>query len=53
MPMQDWYAPSLLSSKEAGVRHWKREDIASLLRTGVSPSASYLQSLPEVLDYAT
>ena len=53
MLMQDWYALSLLSSKEAGVRHWKREDIASLLRTGVSPSASALGPMAEVVALST
>ena len=53
MPMQDWYAPSLLSSKEAGVMHWKREDIVALLHTGVSPSASALGPMAEVVALST
>ncbi len=53
MPMQDWYAPSLLSASEAGVMHWKREDIVALLRTGVSPSASALGPMAEVVALST
>jgi mono/diheme cytochrome c family protein len=30
----DWYAPSLLSPREAGVQSWSEADIIKLLRTG-------------------
>ena len=36
IPMQNWYAPSLTSNKEAGLGDWSIEDIVDLLRTGVS-----------------
>jgi mono/diheme cytochrome c family protein len=36
IPMQNWYAPSLTSNKEAGLGDWSIEDIASLLRDGIS-----------------
>jgi mono/diheme cytochrome c family protein len=36
IPIQDWYAPSLTSSREAGLGQWDIEDVVSLLRTGVS-----------------
>jgi mono/diheme cytochrome c family protein len=36
IPMQEWYAPSLTSNKEAGLGDWSIKDITDLLRTGVS-----------------
>ena len=34
--MQNWYAPSLTSNKEAGLGDWSIEDISNLLRGGIS-----------------
>ena len=36
IPMQNWYAPSLTSNKEAGLGDWSIEDITDLLKKGVS-----------------
>lgn len=36
IPLQDWYAPSLTSSREAGLGQWATEDVVALLRTGIS-----------------
>ena len=36
IPMQNWYAPSLTSNKEAGLGDWSIDDIAGLLRDGIS-----------------
>jgi mono/diheme cytochrome c family protein len=36
IPLQNWYAPSLTSSKEGGLGAWSIDDISSLLRTGIS-----------------
>ena len=36
IPMQNWYAPSLTSNKEAGLGEWSLEDISGLLKHGVS-----------------
>jgi mono/diheme cytochrome c family protein len=36
IPMQDWYAPSLTSDKEAGLGDWSLKDIADLLKKGIS-----------------
>jgi len=36
IPMQNWYAPSLTSNKEAGLGDWSIEDISNLLRGGIS-----------------
>ncbi len=36
IPLQNWYAPSLTSNKEAGLGDWSIEDIVGLLHAGVS-----------------
>ena len=36
IPMQNWYAPSLTSNREAGLGDWSIKDITDLLQTGVS-----------------
>lgn len=36
IPLQDWYAPSLTSNREAGLGQWDVADVVALLRTGVS-----------------
>lgn len=36
IPMQNWYAPSLTSNKEAGLGEWSIEDISDLLQKGIS-----------------
>ena len=53
MPMQDWYAPSLLLAAEAGVAHWPREQVVALLKTGVSASASVAGPMAEVVAKST
>ncbi len=36
IPVQNWYAPSLTSSRETGLGDWEIAEIVDLLRTGVS-----------------
>ncbi len=48
IPMQDWYAPSLTSNKEAGLGEWTIEDIADLLRTGISKHGAVYGPMAEV-----
>src|SRR4030095_4175255 len=36
IPLQDWYAPSLTSNREAGLGQWPVEEVVALLRTGIS-----------------
>jgi len=36
IPLQNWYAPSLNSSRETGLGDWDAKDVVDLLRTGVS-----------------
>lgn len=53
MPLQDWYAPSLRSSLEAGVADWAVPDIVALLQTGVSPHGSSSGPMTEVVQGST
>ncbi|WP_370654652.1 cytochrome c [Rhodoferax sp.] len=53
IPMQNWYAPSLMSSLEAGVADWSPQDIAALLKTGVSPRGSAAGPMAEVVRNST
>lgn len=49
IPMQNWYAPSLTSNKEAGLGEWSVDEIGSLLRTGVSPRGAVYGPMAEVV----
>lgn len=49
IPIQNWYAPSLTSPHEAGVGDWSEQDIARLLKDGVSPRASVNGPMTEVV----
>jgi mono/diheme cytochrome c family protein len=53
MPMQDWYAPSLMARDQAGVMHWPRADVVALLKTGVAPNASMAGPMAEVVAKST
>jgi mono/diheme cytochrome c family protein len=53
MPMQDWYAPSLMDRSQAGVMHWPAQDVVSLLKTGVAPNASMAGPMAEVVSKST
>ncbi len=48
IPMQNWYAPSLTSNKEAGLGEWSIEEITSLLRSGVSHRGAVYGPMAEV-----
>ncbi|SDV50523.1 c-type cytochrome [Chitinasiproducens palmae] len=49
IPMQDWYAPSLTSNREAGLGEWSLKDIADLLQTGVSQRGAVYGPMSEVV----
>ena len=46
--MQNWYAPSLTSNKEAGLGEWSIEEIVDLLRNGVSQRGAVYGPMAEV-----
>jgi mono/diheme cytochrome c family protein len=49
IPMQNWYAPSLTSNKEAGLGDWSIKDITDLLKTGVSLRGAVYGPMAEVV----
>ena len=53
MPAQGWYAPSLVSAREAGVSDWPVQDIVQLLRTGYARNASTSGPMAEVVSQST
>jgi mono/diheme cytochrome c family protein len=49
IPMQNWYAPSLTSNREAGLGDWSIEEISDLLRTGISNRGVVYGPMAEVV----
>ncbi|WP_198651554.1 c-type cytochrome [Dyella sp. C11] len=49
IPMQEWYAPSLTSNREAGLGDWSIEDISDLLQAGVSKRGAVYGPMAEVV----
>ena len=45
IPVQNWYAPSLTSSAEAGVAAWETQHIVDLLKTGTASPQGTLVSV--------
>jgi mono/diheme cytochrome c family protein len=52
IPVQNWYAPSLTSSRETGIGSWEIGDIVDLLRTGVSPRSAVFGPMSAVVYYS-
>jgi mono/diheme cytochrome c family protein len=49
IPVLGWYAPSLTSGAEAGMKDWDRAHIVQLLKTGVAPGATVSGPMAEVV----
>jgi mono/diheme cytochrome c family protein len=49
IPMQNWYAPSLTSNKEAGLGDWGIKDITKLLRDGISHRGAVYGPMADVV----
>lgn len=49
IPVQNWYAPSLVSLQEASVANWQLEDIKALFKTGQTAQASVIGPMAEVV----
>lgn len=49
IPVQDWYAPSLTSNKEAGLGDWSIDSIVGLLHAGVSSRGAVYGPMAEVV----
>lgn len=53
IPMQNWYAPSLNSTAEAGVAHWTIDDTVALLQRGLNRQAGVMGPMAEVVYRST
>lgn len=53
IPLQNWYAPSLLDPAEAGVQDWKIDDIVALFRDGRAPNATVSGPMARVVQHST
>jgi len=53
MPDQTWYAPSLVSPREAGVQQWPREEVVQLLKNGVSAHGAVSGPMADVVYTST
>jgi mono/diheme cytochrome c family protein len=53
IPMQNWYAPPLISSTGAGVAGWEPADIEALLHSGISPKGMAMGPMAEVVFRST
>ena len=49
IPMQNWYAPSLTTNKEAGLGDWRQQDIIDLLKAGTSLRGAVYGPMAEVV----
>lgn len=49
IPVQNWYAPSLTSSRETGLGDWDVKEIVDLLRTGVSERSAVFGPMAAVV----
>ena len=53
IPVQNWYAPSLTLTTEAGMSDWEPQAIVSLLKTGVTPHAAIGGPMRDVVQDGT
>ena len=49
IPVQNWYAPSLTSNREAGLGQWETDEVVALLRTGVAKRGAVFGPMAEVV----
>jgi mono/diheme cytochrome c family protein len=49
IPVQNWYAPSLVAPQEAGLQDWRLADIKTLFKTGTTAQASVTGPMGEVV----
>jgi mono/diheme cytochrome c family protein len=52
IPLQNWYAPSLTSSRETGLGDWEIKEIVDLLRTGVSARGAVFGPMAAVVQHS-
>jgi len=49
IPVQNWYAPSLASPREASVAAWPKHEAVQLLKTGIAPQGFVMGPMSEVV----
>ncbi len=49
IPVQNWYAPSLASPREASVAGWPKHEVVQLLKTGVAPQGFVMGPMSDVV----
>jgi mono/diheme cytochrome c family protein len=50
--VQNWYAPSLTSNREAGLGDWEAADVVELLKTGVSERSAVFGPMATVVQHS-
>lgn len=53
VPIERWYAPSLASTREAGVADWELQHVVALLKTGTAPRGSVMGPMADVVYQST
>ncbi|MGK6307450.1 c-type cytochrome [Variovorax sp. DT-64] len=53
IPIENWYAPSLNSKREAGVADWDTQHVVALLKNGTSPRGSVMGPMADVVYRST
>jgi len=53
IPIENWYAPSLTSPREAGVAGWQTAEVVALLKNGSSPRGSVMGPMADVVYRST
>jgi mono/diheme cytochrome c family protein len=53
IPVENWYAPSLTSSREAGVAGWETRHVVELLKDGTAPGGSVMGPMADVVYRST
>jgi mono/diheme cytochrome c family protein len=49
IPVQNWYAPSLASPREASVAGWPKQEVVQLLKTGIAPQGFVMGPMSDVV----
>ncbi|MBB1602837.1 cytochrome c [Variovorax sp. UMC13] len=53
IPIENWYAPSLTSKREASVADWETRHVVALLKNGTAPGGSVMGPMADVVFRST
>ncbi|WP_219219449.1 cytochrome c [Variovorax boronicumulans] len=53
IPIENWYAPSLTSKREASVADWETRHVVALLKNGTAPGGSVMGPMADVVYRST